>query len=43
VHEPIDTRGLEDTDAREFGERIRTIIAPDAESEVTADDVHSRA
>jgi 1-acyl-sn-glycerol-3-phosphate acyltransferase len=43
VHEPIDTRGLEDTDAKVFGERIRQIIAPDAESDVTADDVHSRA
>jgi 1-acyl-sn-glycerol-3-phosphate acyltransferase len=43
VHDPIDTRGLEDTDAKEFGERIRRIIAPDAESDVTAHDVHSRA
>jgi 1-acyl-sn-glycerol-3-phosphate acyltransferase len=43
VHEPIDTRGMEDTDAREFGERIRAIIAPDAESDVTSDDFQSRA
>ena len=43
VHEPIVTRGLEGTDAKVFGERIRQIIAPDAESDVTANDVHSRA
>jgi 1-acyl-sn-glycerol-3-phosphate acyltransferase len=43
VHEPIDTRGLEETDPKEFGERIRRIIAPDVESDVTADDLHSRA
>jgi 1-acyl-sn-glycerol-3-phosphate acyltransferase len=43
VHDPIETRGLEGTDAKVFGERIRQIIAPDAESDVTADDVHSRA
>ena len=28
LHEPIDTRGLADADPREFGERIRRIIAP---------------
>ena len=28
---------------QEFGERIRLIIAPDAESDVRADDIHSRA
>ena len=43
VHEPIDTRGLEEMDAREFGERIRQVIAPDAESDVTSDDIHPRA
>jgi hypothetical protein len=43
VHEPIDTRGMEDVDAKEFGERIRQIIAPVAESDVTAGDIHSRA
>jgi 1-acyl-sn-glycerol-3-phosphate acyltransferase len=43
VHEPIDTRGMEDADAKEFGERIRQIIAPVAESDVTAGDIHSRA
>ena len=28
LHEPIDTRGLSEADPREFGERIRGIIAP---------------
>lgn len=39
VHEPIDTVGLSGTDPRAFGERIRQVIAPVAES----DDVHARA
>ena len=43
IHQPIDTRGLEGTDAKVFAERIRQIVAPDAESDVTANDVHSRA
>jgi len=48
VHEPIDTRGLSRADAREFGERVRRIIAPDAESDVGSappdvDAVHARA
>jgi 1-acyl-sn-glycerol-3-phosphate acyltransferase len=43
VHEPVDTRGMGDADAREFGERIRQIIAPDAESDVTGGDIHSGA
>ena len=34
VHEPIDTSGLQDADAREFAERVRQIIAPAAESDV---------
>ena len=34
VHEPIDTTGLADADAREFGERVRRILAPAAESDV---------
>jgi 1-acyl-sn-glycerol-3-phosphate acyltransferase len=42
VHEPIDTSTLAGTDPKEFGERVRKIIAPDAESEV-ADGVQSRA
>ena len=48
VHEPIDTRGLAGTDAKAFGERVRRVIAPDAESDVRAsppdvDAVHARA
>ena len=42
VHDPIDTSGLAGTDPREFGERVRRIIAPDAESDVPHDDIHSR-
>lgn len=33
VHEPIDTSGLAGTDPKAFGERVRQIIAPDAESD----------
>ena len=36
VHDPIDTSDLSDTDPKIFGERIRQIIAPDAESDVRA-------
>jgi 1-acyl-sn-glycerol-3-phosphate acyltransferase len=48
VHEPIDTRGLAGSDAKEFGERVRRIIVPDAESDAGAgppdvDAVHARA
>jgi 1-acyl-sn-glycerol-3-phosphate acyltransferase len=48
VHEPIDTTGLAGGDAKEFGERVRRIIAPDAESDLGAappdvDAVHARA
>ncbi|MBI2189699.1 MAG: 1-acyl-sn-glycerol-3-phosphate acyltransferase [Acidobacteria bacterium] len=39
VHEPIDTSMLGGTDPKTFGERVRQIIAPEAESDV---DVHSR-
>jgi hypothetical protein len=28
LHAPIDTTGLADADPREFGERVRQIIAP---------------
>lgn len=31
IHEPIDTTGLAGTDAREFAERVRRLLAPDAE------------
>ncbi len=34
VHEPIDTADLSGTDPREFAERVRQIIAPEAESDV---------
>jgi 1-acyl-sn-glycerol-3-phosphate acyltransferase len=42
VHEPIPTTGLTGTDPRAFGERVRAILAPDAESDVTtaAPDAH---
>ena len=36
VHEPIDTRDLAGTDPKAFGERVRAIIAPVAESDVDA-------
>jgi 1-acyl-sn-glycerol-3-phosphate acyltransferase len=35
VHDPIDTTGLAGADAKAFGERVRQIIKPDAESDVT--------
>jgi 1-acyl-sn-glycerol-3-phosphate acyltransferase len=34
VHEPIDTTGMAEADPREFAERVRRIIAPEAESDV---------
>jgi 1-acyl-sn-glycerol-3-phosphate acyltransferase len=48
VHPPIDTRGLETTDAKEFGERVRRVIAPDAEADLDRvppdlDAIHARA
>jgi 1-acyl-sn-glycerol-3-phosphate acyltransferase len=48
VHEPIDTQGLAGSDPKDFGERVRRIIAPDAESDLGAeppdvDAVHARA
>jgi 1-acyl-sn-glycerol-3-phosphate acyltransferase len=39
VHEPIDTSALAGTDRKVFGERVRQIVAPEAESDV---DVHGR-
>jgi 1-acyl-sn-glycerol-3-phosphate acyltransferase len=42
VHDPIDTSGLSGTDPKAFGERVRQIIGPDAESDVPHDDIHSR-
>ena len=41
VHEPIVTSALAGTDPRAFAERVRHIIAPDAETDV-ADAVQSR-
>jgi 1-acyl-sn-glycerol-3-phosphate acyltransferase len=35
VHDPIDTTGMSGANAKEFGERVRQIIKPDAESDVT--------
>jgi 1-acyl-sn-glycerol-3-phosphate acyltransferase len=35
VHEPIDTRALAGTDPKAFAERVRSIIAPDAESDLS--------
>ena len=48
VHDPIETMGLAGLDAKEFGERVRRVIAPDAESDVDGappdvDAVHARA
>jgi hypothetical protein len=48
VHEPIDTRGLAASDRKEFGERVRRIIVPDAESDLGSmppdvDAFHARA
>jgi 1-acyl-sn-glycerol-3-phosphate acyltransferase len=40
VHEAIDTSSLAGSDPKAFGERVRQIIAPEAESDV---DVHGRA
>jgi len=34
IHDPIDTGGLSGTDPRAFGERVRRMIAPSAESDV---------
>jgi 1-acyl-sn-glycerol-3-phosphate acyltransferase len=48
VHDPIDTRELSGLGPKEFGERVRRVIAPDAESDVDAvppdvDALHARA
>ena len=48
IHEPIDTRGLAGSDAKEFGERVRRIIVPDAEADLGSmppdvDAIHARA
>lgn len=33
IHEPIETRALAGVDPKDFGERVRQIVAPDAESD----------
>ncbi len=48
VHDPIETRGLAGADPREFAERVRRAIAPDAEQDLDTvppdiDAVHARA
>ena len=48
VHDPIDTRELAGLDPKEFGERVRRVITPDAESDVDSvppdvDALHARA
>jgi 1-acyl-sn-glycerol-3-phosphate acyltransferase len=48
VHEPIDTSDMAGSDAKEFGERVRRIIAPDAEADLgsvppNVNAVHARA
>ena len=35
IHDPIDTRGMEDVEPRAFAERVRQVLAPAAESDVT--------
>jgi len=42
IHDPIATSTLSGTDPRAFGERVRQVIAPDAESDVKPDDLHGR-
>jgi 1-acyl-sn-glycerol-3-phosphate acyltransferase len=42
VHEPMETTGLAGADAKDFGERVRQIVRPVAESDV-ADAVSTRA
>ena len=39
VHEPIDTTGMSGADAKPFGERVRQIIKPAAESDVEGESV----
>jgi 1-acyl-sn-glycerol-3-phosphate acyltransferase len=42
IHDPIETTGLAGVDVKEFGERVRQIVRPAAESDMT-DAVSSRA
>jgi 1-acyl-sn-glycerol-3-phosphate acyltransferase len=48
IHDPIDTSGVSRKDAREIAERVRRVIAPDAESDLSVvppdvDAIHARA
>jgi len=48
IHDPIDTRGLDGEEPKEFGERVRRVIVPEAESDLGAappdvDALHARA
>jgi 1-acyl-sn-glycerol-3-phosphate acyltransferase len=45
VHEPIETTSMSRADAKTFGERVRQIIKPAAESDCVSvgDDLHARA
>ena len=45
VHEPIETTSMSGADAKTFGERVRQLIKPAAESDCgsVADDLHARA
>src|SRR5687768_5843510 len=48
VHDPIDTSALAGTEPKAFGERVRRVIAPDAESDLSVappdlDPLHVRA
>jgi 1-acyl-sn-glycerol-3-phosphate acyltransferase len=43
VHAPIDTVPLAGTDPKAFAERVRAILAGDAEADVVPRDVHARA
>jgi len=35
IHEPIDTRGMAGSDPRVFGERVRDVLRPEAETDAT--------
>jgi len=35
IHEPIDTRGMSGSDPRAFGERVRDVLRPSAETDAT--------
>jgi 1-acyl-sn-glycerol-3-phosphate acyltransferase len=43
IHDPIETAGLSEDDVRSLSERVRQVVAPDAESDVVPDAVRARA